>query len=196
MHSDVAQTLLDIISVSSPNSPLLTQLANEDTMKLLFELMLSPTSGSSSAIHYGLSVLIGLIIPIGSLLDESDTEGDSDDEGEKQKAEVTMENLPAWIRLLLDKLADLKNVLLNPTVSSAVIGVLRVVLTHVTLERPTIQPAEWQLEESIRHGPHQDSGVHWCLVGLPIKARRQSHFGPRLGLSHHGAHQTPRLCSY
>jgi hypothetical protein len=115
MHSDVAQTLLDIISVSSPNSPLLTQLASEDTMRLLFDLMLSPTSGSSSAIHYGLSVLIGLIIPIGSLLDESDTEGDSDDEGEKQKAEVTMENLPAWIRLLLDKLADLKNVLLNPT---------------------------------------------------------------------------------
>lgn len=140
MHSDVAQTLLDIISVSSPNSPLLTQLASEDTMRLLFDLMLSPTSGSSSAIHYGLSVLIGLIIPIGSLLDES--EGDSDDEGEKQKAEVTMENLPAWIRLLLDKLADLKNVLLNPTVSSSKCECYSSGINGVTLECPAIQPAE------------------------------------------------------
>jgi len=61
VHENAAQTLGDIaaISINSASSPLIAQLESESVLKNLFTFILS--SGLSSSLEYGLSVLIELL---------------------------------------------------------------------------------------------------------------------------------------
>jgi hypothetical protein len=165
-HSDVAQALLDIISASKPDSPLLVQLSSEETVQLLLEYMISKskvrffslkvpnvkeridlisavcaTQGSPSALQHGLTVIIGMLSILGTLI-QSDDEGEDDNaqnnvnniqqdssmpnnksgNGESSvtdTSEVTKKKsseVPPWIRLLLSSLPRFKELLISPPV--------------------------------------------------------------------------------
>jgi serine/threonine-protein phosphatase 6 regulatory subunit 1 len=140
-HSDVAQALLDIINASKPDSPLLMQLADEKTVQLLLDYMLSKTKGSSSALQHGLTVVIGMLSILGTLIQSDDegeddtmrsnanntqgantstmsSSGDGDGSGnnnaKNESSKGKGSEVPPWIRLLLKHLPQFKDILINP----------------------------------------------------------------------------------
>lgn len=97
-QESASQTLLDILAVSTLDSPLMAELESEETLTVLLNNTLED---GSTALLYGTQVIIGMLNRL--------IEGDEDEE------EVDTEAPPEWLGNLLKHLPRYKKLLINPS---------------------------------------------------------------------------------
>jgi len=103
IHSDVAQSIIDIIATSPVGTPLINKLISEDSVKLLFKIIMDP--GNPRSFKYGMKVFNKLLKGVSNVQEENP---DSEDEDEKKSVKPDplgpLEQLPIPVQVLMEHL--------------------------------------------------------------------------------------------
>jgi len=101
IHSDVAQSIIDIITICPVGSPLMIRLLSEDCINLLFKTIMDPSNPRS--FRYGMKIFNKLLKGVSTLPEENPDSEDDEDKGKITKTDPLgpLEQLPIPVQLLI-----------------------------------------------------------------------------------------------
>jgi hypothetical protein len=114
IHSDVAQSIIDIMATSPIGTPLMNRFLSEATVKMLFKIIIDPEN--PRAFKYGMKVFNKLLRGLSTAQEDNP---DSEDEDEKTRYVKPdplgpLEQLPAPVQVLVTHLQKFTDLLKHP----------------------------------------------------------------------------------
>jgi serine/threonine-protein phosphatase 6 regulatory subunit 3 len=104
IHSDVAQSIIDIITASPVGTPLLSRFMSADCVNLLFKTIMDP--GNPSSFKYGMKVFNKLLKGVNTVPEDNPDSEDDEEKGKITKPDPLgpLEQLPAPVQVLMGHL--------------------------------------------------------------------------------------------
>jgi len=120
IHSDVAQSIIEIITISPVGSPLIIKFMSEDCVNLLFKTILDP--GNPFSFKYGMKVFIKILKGVSTIPEETADSEEDEEKGKLTKPDPLgpLEQLLMPVQLVIRQLEKFIGLLDHPLSTSQV----------------------------------------------------------------------------